>query len=130
MLYEQQATGTTPLVRFDIDKNSFLIEGRSLAENAMEFYGAAIDWLDENLQNRKTNATVVVKLDYCNTSSFLGMSQLLQKLKQLNSNGSSFTVKWIYEKGDEDWLEDGRNFQEAVDLPFEFESFVASSQIE
>ncbi|MCB0755869.1 MAG: DUF1987 domain-containing protein [Flavobacteriales bacterium] len=125
MIYEQQETGTTPHIRFDFEENDYMIQGRSLAENAMEFYGAAIDWLDENLQNRKTTAVLVVKLDYCNTSSYLGLAQVLHKLKELNSGGSSFKVKWVYEEGDEDWLEDGQNFQEAVDLPFEYESFDA-----
>jgi hypothetical protein len=53
MIYEQQETGTTPHIRFDTEENTFLIEGRSLAENAMEFYGALIDWLDETFRIEK-----------------------------------------------------------------------------
>lgn len=130
MLYERQETGTTPSIRFDIEQNTYSIEGRSLAENAMEFYGKAIDWIDLHLQNRKTKACLAVKLDYCNTSSYLGLAQVLHKLEELNKNGSSFSVNWLYEEGDEDWLEDGQNFQEAVDLPFMYESFAAPPQQE
>jgi hypothetical protein len=56
----------------------------------------------------------------------LGLAQLLRKLKDLNVAGSFYKVKWVYEEGDEDWLEDGQNFQEVVDLQFEYESFVAT----
>lgn len=123
MTYEQQESGTTPFIKFDTEVNAYQIEGRSLAENAMEFYGNAIQWIDEHLKGKKTKAVLAIKLDYCNTSSYLGIAQVLHKFKELNDAGSSFSVKWMYEEGDEDWLEDGQNFQEASDLPFVFEAF-------
>lgn len=122
MLFERQQTGTTPSIKFDIETNSFLIEGRSLAEDAATFYGELLDWITENLTGSGTKAEIVIKLDYCNTSSFLGMGLVLRKIKELNEDGCAFTVRWQYDHDDEDWLEDGENFQEAVGIPFVFEA--------
>lgn len=129
MKFEKVETGTTPIVSMDTETNAFLIEGRSLAEDAATFYGEVVSWMNDNLAGKIIKADVVVKLDYCNTSSFLGMSHVFKKLAELNESGSSYRVKWRYEANDEDWLEDGENFQEATGVPFVFEAFKASDQI-
>lgn len=126
MQFERSETGTTPRVIIDSDANVFEIEGRSLAENAAEFYGEIVDHLDEYLKDSGSEMELRIKLDYCNTSSYLGLSHVLKKLRELNEGNCAFTVKWLYESGDEDWLEDGRNFQEAVEIPFVFEAFEVS----
>lgn len=128
MIYESEATGTTPNVIFDIESHVFRIVGRSLAENAVSFYMPMIQWLKENLTGKSIQATMDVKLDYCNTSSYLGMIQVFKMLQELNEGNCSFTVNWQYEEGDEDWLEDGKNFEECVKVPFTFESFVFDSE--
>ncbi len=128
MKFERSETGTTPTILMDTDTNTFFIEGRSLAEDAATFYGEVVDWMDENLTGKGIRADLVVKLDYCNTSSFLGMSHVFRKLLELNSGGCSFRVKWRYQSDDEDWLEDGENFQEVTDVPFVFEAFESPEQ--
>jgi len=128
MKFEKVETGTTPTILMDTETNTFLIEGRSLAEDAAAFYGEAVGWMNDNLAGEKIKADVVVKLDYCNTSSFLGMSHVFKKLAELNDCGSSYRVKWRYEANDEDWLEDGENFQEATGVPFVFDAFEAAEE--
>lgn len=128
MKFEVTKTGTTPHVLLDTETGVFRIEGRSLAENAMAFYGNVIDWMLANLSDSGAKGELVLRMYYCNTSSHKGVAMVLKTLSELNEKGCSFSVKWLYEEGDEDWLEDGETFQELTKVPFVLESFESSPE--
>ena len=45
--YYLEATPKTPEIDFNPAANTFLIKGRSIPENSIEFYRPLLDWLDE-----------------------------------------------------------------------------------
>lgn len=128
MKFEVEKTGTTPHVLLDTETSVFRIEGRSLAENAVAFYGEIIDWMLANLSHSGVKGELVLRMYYCNTSSHKGVVMVLRTLDKLNETGCSFSVKWLYEEDDEDWLEDGETFQELINSPFVMESFPHSEE--
>lgn len=121
MMYEQIATRTTPLVRLNLEENEFIIQGRSLPEKGIDFYESIIDWMNQHLADKNIKAVFVVNLEYCNTSSYKGLALLFKNIEKINDNGSLITIKWMYETDDEDWLDDGKTYQELVKVPFVFE---------
>lgn len=123
MKLEIPATSSSPLVVLDTAEKKFLIQGRSLPEVGLAFYDPIIVWLNENVpaKCKNENGVVEIMLDYCNTASYIGLTKLFKTLERFNKeNDCHFSIKWYYDKMDEDWLEDGRFFEEIIDVPFEF----------
>lgn len=49
--YYLEATPKTPKLDFNPDAETFLISGRSIPENSIEFYKPLLDWLDKYVNN-------------------------------------------------------------------------------
>lgn len=118
MKLEITPTRSTPLVRMDTEKHEYLIQGRSLPEEGLKFYEGIVEWLEANMPEYNGRSELKVNLQYCNTSSYKGLLLVFQYLQQQNKKGHQFTIIWFYDSDDEDWLEDGRSYQELVDVPF------------
>jgi hypothetical protein len=103
-------TTSTPAVKFTTD-GRLLIEGRSLPENVLKFYGPLIDWV-------KALKAEVVKIDlnmeYLNSAS---SKKLLEMLRALDNNKDikELIVNWHYESDDEDALESGQIFEDFLE---------------
>lgn len=110
-----EATKISPRVVLD-PNGEMLIQGRSIIEDTTVFYKPIIDWV-KNVTCPQI--TLIVKLEYMNTSS---SKQLLTVLKSLASNSSIRTiyVKWYYEEDDEDMLDLGKDYESLIHIPFDF----------
>ena len=126
MMYELTATRTTPLVKLNLEEKQFIIDGRSLPEKGILFYESILDWMNKHLSEAKLHAVLLVKLQYCNTSSYKGLMMLFKGIEKLNEKGNNISVKWFYDEDDEDWLEDGKTFEELVTVPFMYEAIIDS----
>lgn len=109
----------TPKIVLDKGNNLFEISGRSLPEDAAEFYQPILEWLDkyQGQENSKTN--FMFKLEYFNTASSKLILDILSKLEEIE--GAS--VAWYYHEDDEDMEEAGEEFSELVDIPFDFKTY-------
>ena len=104
-----EPTSSTPAIQFKTD-GRMLIEGRSLPENVMNFYGPVLDWA------RKLTAKAVlldINMEYLNSASTKKMLEFL-KVLDANNHINTFTVNWHYESEDEDTLENGQIFEELL----------------
>lgn len=110
----------TPQIEFDIDKGLFVISGRSLPENAIEFYKPVFAWVEEALQNSSGKDIVVeIKLEYFNTASSKQIAKLFLLLENfIESN--NIAIKWFYEKEDNDMLISGSQYAKFLNLKFDF----------
>lgn len=101
------ATNTTPAVHYGQD-NKLEIKGRSIPEDVVKFYQPLFEWASSL---EVSSLTVVINLEYVNSAS---AKKLLYLLKVLDANNhiKELYIKWYYEKGDEDALEDGQVFEE------------------
>lgn len=117
--YFLKGTHKTPTLNFNYTSGYFEISGRSIPENSIEFYKPLINSLESYIENPKEKTTLVVKLEYFNTSSSKCLVEVFRKLEKIQSEGHDIHIKWFYEEEDEDMLESGEDFKEILKIPIE-----------
>ncbi|MGF1534242.1 MAG: DUF1987 domain-containing protein [Bernardetiaceae bacterium] len=112
-----EGSNKTPELRFETQTGKFLISGRSIPENSIEFYKPLFEWLDHYIQAPQEATELDVKLEYFNTSSSKCLVEIFRKLEKLQEKGQQVKINWFYEEDDEDMEESGEDFQEIIDVP-------------
>lgn len=120
----REPTSKTPGISFDPASGIFSMKGMSCAEYAREFYLPINQWIDEYATNPQPETIVNIHFKYFNTSSAKCLLSLLQKLNEIRQNGSKVVVNWYYEKDDEQMIQDGENYSEILDFPFQLKEKV------
>ena len=116
-----KATETTPGIICDFEHESIQIIGRSIPENANEFFTPVLDWLHEYKDSNKSNLKLTFFLDYINSISYKMLFEILIIAENLNKNGKNVAVHWKYEEDDDEILDEGRHFDSKLDIDFTFE---------
>ncbi|RUA27853.1 MAG: nuclear pore complex subunit [Bacteroidetes bacterium] len=116
--YYLEATPKTPKLDFNPDAETFLISGRSIPENSIEFYKPLLDWLDKYVNNPLDSTIFEIKLEYFNTSSSKCLVEIFRKLEKIHDNGKKVVVEWYFDEEDEDMEESGEDFKEIIKIPF------------
>ncbi len=111
-----EGTNKTPQLDFNSNEGRFLISGRSIPENSIEFYKPLFEWLDNYISQAKSNTILDVKLEYFNTSSSKCLVEIFRKLESLQQKNDNVLINWFYEEDDEDMQESGEDFQEIIDV--------------
>ncbi len=109
-------TAFTPEVKFDPIAGKFEIKGRSIPENAHEFYNPLIDWVKTYSENAAESTSVDVYFDYLNTSSSKSLMHFFNALSTIS--GKEVSINWLHTKDDEAMKEAGEDFNTIVNLPF------------
>ncbi len=112
-----EETQKTPKIHLDAQNGKFVIAGRSIPENSIEFYKPVFDWLEQYADEAKDAITVEVKLEYFNTSSSKCLVEVFRRLEEIKNKGKTIEVNWYYEEDDEDMQESGEDFKEIINLP-------------
>jgi hypothetical protein len=110
---------TTPSLNFNPQKNQFSIEGRSLMEDADNFFKPLKDWLTEYRKNPNPKTELNIKLEYLNTATsrqFLDLFKILEGIPESK-------IVWQFSDEDEDMEEMGQELAELVTVPFEFRTY-------
>ena len=116
---EIEGSNKTPYIRFDPNSGILEMKGRSIPENAVEFYKPLVDWLTEYAKNPNDKTEVNIQLEYFNTSSSKCILDVFKKLEEINKkDGKEVTINWYYEEDDEDMLEAGEDYQSILKIPF------------
>ena len=114
-----EKTKDTPKVVLDSENNIFLIEGKSLPEDAMSFYKPIIDWVDLYCQSPNKKTIFEFKLEYFNTSTTKQFAKLFLILEKLIPQ-KEVIIKWYYDKNDLDMKLSGERFNKLLKISFEF----------
>jgi hypothetical protein len=114
------ATDDTPEVKFSLDSGKSSILGRSLPENAYEFYRPIITWLNSNIHHIKHKNELELSFDYFNSSSSRYLFEMLNILER-SPNRRLITIRWKVEKGDELMFEKAQELSSLLDLNFQIE---------
>ncbi|WP_017731673.1 DUF1987 domain-containing protein [Nafulsella turpanensis] len=114
-----EGTPKTPKLSFNGESGLFEISGRSIPENSIEFYRPVLDWLDQYITHPVEHITLIVKLEYFNTSSSKCLVDIFRRLERMYQQGTYIHVKWFYEPEDEDMQDSGLDFKEITRLPLE-----------
>jgi hypothetical protein len=111
-------TEDTPKVLLDADNKLFSIEGRSLPENAVEYYIPILDWLKEYGKLPKSSIVFNFKLEYFNTASAKQITKLFILLQQLSEN-IPVKINWHYFRDDADIMSSGMRFAKLIKVDIE-----------
>lgn len=112
-------TEDTPKIELNIDENIFRIVGKSLPENASDFYISVTDWLTEYNKNPRNKSLVFdFRIDYFNTSSAKEITKILLLLQEINKQ-AKVKIRWFYFKEDIDLKKSGELFNRLIKLDFE-----------
>ncbi len=107
-----------PTIIMDKENGVFEIKGVSLPLDGKDLYQPVLDFLDEYSQNPNKITLFVFNLTYFNISSSKMFLYMLYKLKELHDSGRTVVVIWSY---DDDFIrEAGEDYQQMVDVPFQF----------
>ncbi|MFK7899744.1 MAG: DUF1987 domain-containing protein [Cyclobacteriaceae bacterium] len=112
-------TQHTPEVSFD-ENGVLLLRGRSIPENSLAFFQELYTWIENYGLNPNPSTEMIIQLDYFNTSSSKCILDLMKRLETISENGHKVFVKWYYDEDDEDMLESGEDYQDLIELNFEF----------
>jgi hypothetical protein len=110
-----EPTDDTPGILLDANNGIYEIWGRSLPEDASQFYQPVLDWIEQYKQSANTTTQFVFKLEYFNTASSKFIQDVLIKLSAIKG----VQILWYYREDDEDMEEMGKEYMELVDVPFE-----------
>tara|TARA_B100000809_G_scaffold49217_1_gene44222 strand:+ start:461 stop:823 length:363 start_codon:yes stop_codon:yes gene_type:complete len=114
-----ETTEDTPKVILDASASKFEMSGRSLPEDAAEFYQPILDWLDTYSSTPNPETIFEVKLEYFNTASSKLILDVLTKLEDIENA----KVHWYFYEDDEDMEEAGEEFSELIEVDFELKEF-------
>jgi hypothetical protein len=115
-------TTDTPDVLFDPNERTFSISGKSYPEDTKDFYSQILDWIDKYSNVCDGSTSLIIKLQYFNSSSYKPLLDILTKLKNVNGNNCSLNVQH-YKDGDIDMKEAGEEFAELSGAAFTFHSY-------
>jgi len=115
--FYQKQTSDTPEIIFDSANNEFKITGKSMPENAFEFYIPALKWLENYKQMPNQHTKLDITLDYFNSGSVKQVFKILCILEEITEQGKEVEVDWFYKKGDELMLSKGIEFDKFLDIP-------------
>jgi hypothetical protein len=118
-----EKTRTKPNIIFDKANGIFEIKGKSLPENAEEFYNPIIEWLKAYLENPNPSTMLVFEMEYVNSSSSKKIYEIIEMLETPAKNGIDVKVNWRYLEEDDDTLEVGNEYASLVKVPFVFSTF-------
>ncbi len=125
-----EATEFSPRVIFDHIDFVFKIEGESSPEDARSFYAPLIKWVDDfslylhflyssKPDTVKKDIVFLFHLNYVTSSSLKNIYTLLLKIDLLKAYAAQLSIKWMFDKGDEDMQDNGIEFSKMVRTPFE-----------
>ncbi|MCQ2606956.1 MAG: DUF1987 domain-containing protein [Bacteroidales bacterium] len=118
--YFIEETEDTPKISFSADSHIFTISGRSLPENAIDFYAPVLEWVDKTLnENDRESFTFEIKIEYFNTSSSKQLAKLFLTIEKYYEK-HDILIKWFYEKEDLDMLMSGNQYSKFLKLNFKF----------
>lgn len=114
-----QETYKTPRIVFKPESGLLEVSGKSIPENSAVFFDPVLKWMDEYVSKPAEKTTMVIRLEYFNTSSSKYLVEIFRKLEHLFKNNKNVLIKWFYEEEDEDMYESGLDFKEIIKVPVE-----------
>ena len=117
MAFTVKETKTTPLI--EIDKGVVTIKGRSIPEDAFEFYEPVLEACKEYVRNPPKHTEITVELDYVNSGSKKYLTNILTVFEQSYLEVSGYNISWCYDEDDEAMLDLGNDLKGILKIPLE-----------
>ncbi|MBK7382240.1 MAG: DUF1987 domain-containing protein [Flavobacteriales bacterium] len=116
--FRLEGTQKTPTVHLDPTQGLLTISGSSIPENADRFYTPVFDAVERYCAQPASRTTVVISLNYFNTSSAKYLLDLLKRLEDMHAAGTSkLLLEWHHSPRDLDMAEAGRDYRALLEFP-------------
>jgi len=115
-----EPTQTTPLVIINSFEGTIELKGKSSPENALKFYMPILKTTYKLFRHSISPINVDMSFTYFNTSSAKCLFSFFKVLRVLKQRGVNITINWCYEEEDEDMLEIGTEYEEILNLSFNY----------
>jgi hypothetical protein len=119
-----QATDDTPEVLFDKTSGTFILSGKSLPEDVIEFYSPIFQWMEKYSKDPLEETKLMVKISYFNSASQRALNEIFIILSRIVMKGKKVEVEWHYSEDDDEMREAGQEFAEITNLPFMYKSYI------
>lgn len=117
--YKASSTFATPEILLDAQQGIFKIEGSSYPEDPQKVYMPVIKWFEKYVLKPLPLTVLELKFSYFSTSSTQLIFLLFRMLEDLHNNGFAVKVCWHYSPDNEEIQENGEEFSDLFDIPFE-----------
>ena len=114
-----QATQLSPKVVLDKANNQFQIIGKSIIENAHQFYAPILAWFEQYFEDPNDKTEIIFHFEYINSSSYLQVANLT-KIFSENIPDYQINIKWLYDERDDSIEEIGKDLQFTYYMKFNF----------
>ena len=108
-------TEKTPSVRFNSKTGVLDISGKSLTENAFEFYKPLREKIKEYINAPSEQTTVNITFEYFNTASSKSMMDLILAFEPLQKE-NKLTINWFCESDNDDMFEVAEDFKDKTKM--------------
>jgi len=108
-----------PYVNLSIDNCILEVKGDSYAEGLQDLYNEIIVWIENEIPNLNCELNCIFHFHTFSSVSMKNVIVILSKLNEHYKKGKKITIKWYYDKEDEDNMESAEDFTGFIDIPFE-----------
>ena len=115
MAFTVKETRTTPFVQ--VDKGEIIIKGRSIPEDAFEFFEPVLDACKEYTEKPAKHTVINIHLDYVNSGSKKYLTNILTVFEKNYLEGNGYEVNWSYDIDDEAMLDLGHDLKGIIKIP-------------
>jgi hypothetical protein len=112
-------TDITPEVMLD-PEGIITIKGRALAVNKTKVPLEIMSWLKEYINDPAELTTVIIALEYLNSSTTTSLVSILQEASKVILKNRKIAIHWYFEEDDDDMMERGEYISATLDIQFEF----------
>ena len=115
MAFQVEKTRTTPHV--SIDLGQITIKGRSIPEDAFEFFEPVLEACREYIIKPAKHTIVLIHLDYVNSGSKKYLANIFTVLEKSYLDGNGYEITWTYDSDDEAMLDLGNDLKGIIKIP-------------
>lgn len=124
---EIPAKEASPYVKFDEEKATLLINGKSYDEDIVMLFNMVRSKIQTFGRTKPEKLDVTIYLKYFNTAASKCLYSLLADLKELGQN-AKMTLEWNFVEGDEEMEEEINEFKEVLDMDFKVEPIAVDAK--
>ena len=109
-----EETIKTPEIVIDPTQGQITIKGRSLPEDAIEFYKPIVDHI-QRISSDNRSYVLRFSLEYMNTSSAAVIRSIMELFEDRKQRKAlDYTIEWCFEEDDFEMEEAGRNYEQTI----------------
>ena len=107
--FTNEYSSTTPLI--SLEQGIIFIMGRSIPKDPVNFYAPLQEWTDNYCKNYSGKTQIIIGFDHISTASVKVIYNILRDFTEDTDIENTTSVKWYYERADDDLSELGKIFE-------------------